>query len=793
MGQGFVPQIDRKSVDSDHLQRFPNASSRFGNRFEPNCSSNTNDNNQLKHHRRGNLCQIMGGQKTDIDLRTSRSTEHERAIGIFREIDRKDQTRVLNNSLIDKSSIFDEIHRKSQECQDMHSELVRKLSEVVRDSASDQQRTKTIGDNDASLFTQSPRTSLGKVGRRREHMRREEEEEEEEHDANGVVHNEYDDDLGVSEAMARTLKESKEQRSMAELALRESEDDIILERKREHDYDDDDEQERDKMIMQERTTMSRLGLGSSNSTVTTSTKNNNGTNNTMAKNQPIVNNNNKKKAVATDKDYLIDMENLKKERNALKKELGELGEDVEYHRMASAASRIECDNNEDEKQRLEIELQDLEIEVREVSNRLDALREETSRAEEEASGKISFLKELDHEQEEAEQELETLKECCLEEERKLEERIAEREVVEEALHSLRGELEEEKAWKAQFLDEVREAERQAEDATTAMKNANEKTRIERKNLQLLEQKKKSLEEQCEKLLSMQSDIENFIRSEQAERMMQQMSNNSSRGAMNIDDNDLNHDYDDDDDDAPNGSSSSFSTPGKEEDSDYTQYSPDSPLPPPHQNMFTFKEKTAEAFTPGGSVKTSPRVSELIAKAAQSPLRANVGKSGVVEELSPWLMTFDDTPPEKKQNLIDLKTPKNVVVVKDSSSESYESIRLQADFIKMQQRKEREKTTTTTRKTREDKTGDFDFSLASLQEKLETQERRLLLLEKSSVVVPRPTATTSSSSSQIEASRTTQTQTTTNSANNSHSSNNSSADVLKKSEARQRLLIALRSR
>ena len=159
------------------------------------------------------------------------------------------------------------------------------------------------------------------------------------------------------------------------------------------------------------------------------------------------------------------------------------------------------------------------------------------------------------------------------------------------------------------------------------------------------------------------------------------------------------------DDAPNGSpSSTFSTPGK--DSDYTQYSPDSPLPPQHQKKYSFKEEQ-EAFTPGGSVKTSPRVTALIEKAAKSPLRANVGNGIVVEEeeeeeeeerrvnvrrrqqpqpqpqqqdhlLSPWLMTFEDTPPEKKRNLIDLKTPPA------PREESYESVRLQAEFIKMQQ-------------------------------------------------------------------------------------------------------------
>ena len=46
----------------------------------------------------------------------------------------------------------------------------------------------------------------------------------------------------------------------------------------------------------------------------------------------------KKKSAATETDYLIDIENLKKERNALKRELAELGEDVEYHRMASEMS-----------------------------------------------------------------------------------------------------------------------------------------------------------------------------------------------------------------------------------------------------------------------------------------------------------------------------------------------------------------------------------------------------------------------------------------------------------------------
>ena len=65
-------------------------------------------------------------------------------------------------------------------------------------------------------------------------------------------------------------------------------------------------------------------------------------------------------------------------------------------------------------------------------------------------------------------------------------------------------------WKAQFVDEVREAERQAEEATTAMKNANEKTRIERKNCQLLDQKRRALAKECEKLLEMKKDFETFL-------------------------------------------------------------------------------------------------------------------------------------------------------------------------------------------------------------------------------------------------------------------------------------------
>ena len=119
--------------------------------------------------------------------------------------------------------------------------------------------------------------------------------------------------------------------------------------------------------------------------------------------------------------------------------------------------------------------------------------------------------------------------------------------------------------------------------------------------------------------------------------------------------------------------------------------------------FTPKQNSVEehgAFTPGGSMKTSPRISALIEKAAKSPLRANVGNGIVLDGigmedgeegrrnvqqqqqqqqqdllLSPWLMTFEDTPPEKKQNLIDLKTP---------PAPRDESVRLQPEFIKTQQ-------------------------------------------------------------------------------------------------------------
>ena len=471
---------------------------------------------------------------------------------------------------------------------------------------------------------------------------------------------------------------------------------------------------------------------------------------------------NKKKSAATETDYFIDIENLKKERNALKQELAELGEDVEYHRMASAASRIECDNNEDEKQRLQIEVQDLEVEIREVENRFAQARMEMQRGEQEASCKISLLKELDHEQEEAERELERLKESCLEEERKMEEKLVEREAVEEALHSLRGELEEEKMWKAQFLDEVREAERQAKDATTTMKNANEKTRIERKNFQLLEQKRQTLAKECEKLLEMKKDIETFLEVKTRERAMLldgrvEEDEEEGENFPLVEDNDEEaEEKDEDDEDAPNeltSSASTFSTPGK--DSDYTQYSPDSPLPAQHQMKYSFtpKQNSVEehgASTPGGSMKTSPRISALIEKAAKSPLRANVGNGIVLDGigmedgeegrrnvqqqqqqqqqdllLSPWLMTFEDTPPEKKQNLIDLKTP---------PAPRDESVRLQPEFIKTQQNVtsaselKKQSSSKSKKKNNSDVGLQKERELASLREKLEMQERRLRELE-----------------------------------------------------------------
>jgi len=559
---------------------------------------------------------------------------------------------------------------------------------------------------------------------------KEEEEEEEEEEENGTIREQ--------EEMIRMLQASKAQRSVAELVMMEDEEEDTV-------AGDGEEQRiaasssRSSPPPKHPKTMSPSSNGTATATTT-----------------------NKKKSAATETDYFIDIENLKKERNALKQELAELGEDVEYHRMASAASRIECDNNEDEKQRLQIEVQDLEVEIREVENRFAQARMEMQRGEQEASCKISLLKELDHEQEEAERELERLKESCLEEERKMEEKLVEREAVEEALHSLRGELEEEKMWKAQFLDEVREAERQAKDATTTMKNANEKTRIERKNFQLLEQKRQTLAKECEKLLEMKKDIETFLEVKTRERAMLldgrvEEDEEEGENFPLVEDNDEEaEEKDEDDEDAPNeltSSASTFSTPGK--DSDYTQYSPDSPLPAQHQMKYSFtpKQNSVEehgAFTPGGSMKTSPRISALIEKAAKSPLRANVGNGIVLDGigmedgeegrrnvqqqqqqqqqdllLSPWLMTFEDTPPEKKQNLIDLKTP---------SAPRDESVRLQPEFIKTQQNVtsaselKKQSSSKSKKKNNSDVGLQKERELASLREKLEMQERRLRELE-----------------------------------------------------------------
>lgn len=580
----------------------------------------------------------------------------------------------------------------------------------------------------SSLFTHSPMTSLGKIGRRRATVDDSDKEEEEEE--NGTIREQ--------EEMIRMLQASKAQRSVAELVMMEDEEEDTV-------AGDGEEQRiaasssRSSPPPKHPKTMSPSSNGTATATTT-----------------------NKKKSAATETDYFIDIENLKKERNALKQELAELGEDVEYHRMASAASRIECDNNEDEKQRLQIEVQDLEVEIREVENRFAQARMEMQRGEQEASCKISLLKELDHEQEEAERELERLKESCLEEERKMEEKLVEREAVEEALHSLRGELEEEKMWKAQFLDEVREAERQAKDATTTMKNANEKTRIERKNFQLLEQKRQTLAKECEKLLEMKKDIETFLEVKTRERAMLldgrvEEEEEEEENFPLVEDNDEEaEEKDEDDEDAPNeltSSASTFSTPGK--DSDYTQYSPDSPLPAQHQMKYSFtpKQNSVEehgAFTPGGSMKTSPRISALIEKAAKSPLRANVGNGIVLDGigmedgeegrrnvqqqqqqqqqdllLSPWLMTFEDTPPEKKQNLIDLKTP---------PAPRDESVRLQPEFIKTQQNVtsaselKKQSSSKSKKKNNSDVGLQKERELASLREKLEMQERRLRELE-----------------------------------------------------------------
>ena len=381
-------------------------------------------------------------------------------------------------------------------------------------------------------------------------------------------------------------------------------------------------------------------------------------------------------------------------------------------------------------------------------------------------------------------------------------------------------------WKAQFLDEVREAERQAKDATTTMKNADEKTRIERKNFQLLEQKRQTLAKECEKLLEMKKDIETFLEVKTRERAMlldgrvEEDEEEEEKFPLVEDNDEEAEEKDEDDEDAPDeltSSASTFSTPGK--DSDYTQYSPDSPLPAQHQMKYSFtpKQNSVEehgAFTPGGSMKTSPRISALIEKAAKSPLRANVGNGIVVEEeeeeeeeerrvnvrrrqqpqpqpqqqdhlLSPWLMTFEDTPPEKKRNLIDLKTPPA------PREESYESVRLQAEFIKMQQNAaalERKKQSRSSGKPKkvnnsDDAEDQKEQELFALREKLETQERRLRQLEAvtaksaSSLTVPKQHR------SQQQQQQQQQRATTTTKINRENEE--------KKIEARVRLLQALR--
>ena len=675
-------------------------------------------------------------------------------------------------SFRDHIGLAEQIHRKSMDVREMHQLLVERLKGMrekeenerraeeeeeeeccdggdrffssSNDACERQSRRK---EEEASLFAHSPMTSLRNAGRRRPMSDAEED---------GNYEEEEDTTTTTEREMIKMLQESKAERSVAELMmLEEEEEDIFANENRRSARTEEGEE----------TTMVGSSLLSPPSSKQQQAQyrqtNNNTTTSVMSPNSnggtSTFHTGNKKKSAATETDYLIDIENLKKERNELKRELAELGEDVEYHRMASAASRIECDNNEDEKQRLEIEVQDLEIEIREVENRLTRLRVEMQQADQEASCKIAFLKELDHEQEEAERELEHLKESCLEEERKMEEKLAEREAVEEALHSLRGELEEEKMWKAQFLDEVREAERQAEDATMAMKNANEKTRIERKNCQLYDQKRRALAEECEKLLEMKRDIETFLDVKAREDVLFLDETEVEEDDFPVV-NDEEKEQENEEENTPDGtpsSASTFSTPGK--DSDYTQYSPDSPLPPQHhkKSSLTPKQQNGaqeqEAFTPGGSVKTSPRVTALIEKAAKSPLRANVGNGIAVEEeeeegradvrrrehhqqqdllLSPWLMTFEDTPPEKKQNLIDLKTPPA------PREESYESVRLQAEFIKMQQNAataaERKKQNRSSGKPSKKVGCEGDQKeereLATLREQLETQERRLRELE-----------------------------------------------------------------
>ena len=323
---------------------------------------------------------------------------------------------------------------------------------------------------------------------------------------------------------------------------------------------------------------------------------------------------------------------------------------------------------------------------------------------------------------------------------------------------------------------------------------------------------------------MKKDIETFLEVKTRERAMLldgrvEEDEEEGENFPLVEDNDEEaEEKDEDDEDAPNeltSSASTFSTPGK--DSDYTQYSPDSPLPAQHQMKYSFtpKQNSVEehgAFTPGGSMKTSPRISALIEKAAKSPLRANVGNGIVLDGigmedgeegrrnvqqqqqqqqqdllLSPWLMTFEDTPPEKKQNLIDLKTPPA------PREESYESVRLQAEFIKMQQNAaalERKKQSRSSGKPKkvnnsDDAEDQKEQELFALREKLETQERRLRQLEAvtaksaSSLTVPKQHRSRQQQQQQQQRA------TTTTKINRENEE--------KKIEARVRLLQALRMR
>ena len=149
------------------------------------------------------------------------------------------------------------------------------------------------------------------------------------------------------------------------------------------------------------------------------------------------------------------------------------------------------------------------------------------------------------------------------------------------------------------------------------------------------------------------------------------------------------------------------------------------------------------------------------------------------------MTFEDTPPEKKRNLIDLKTPPA------PREESYESVRLQAEFIKMQQNAaalERKKQSRSSGKPKKVNNSDGaedqkEQELFALREKLETQERRLRQLEAvtaksaSSLTVPKQHR------SQQQQQQQQQRATTTTKINRENEE--------KKIEARVRLLQALR--